>query len=168
MPLVRNLTATDWRELTRKADLADYYLSQVGANIHSSAAIALPATIEEFVTIEEGVVIEENCHIRSHCRIGRDSHLQQGVIVKCGAIFGPRTICEKDVFIGPNVVTTSNLGSKVSGVIIRQKAFIGAGSIIMPGIIIAENVIVGALSFVNQSLLTAGATYVGAPARRIK
>jgi maltose O-acetyltransferase len=79
-----------------------------------------------------------------------------------------------DVLLAPNVHILAHdastwwfLGySKIKNVVIGNKVFIGAGSIIMPGVTIGDNVIVGAGSVVTKDI-PSDCVHAGNPAKFI-
>lgn len=79
-----------------------------------------------------------------------------------------------DVTLAPRVQVLAHDASpckhigyaKIGRVIIGNRVFIGAGTIILPGVHIGDNVIIGAGSVVTHSL-ESGGVYAGNPAKRI-
>ncbi len=59
------------------------------------------------------------------------------------------------------------VSSKVCPVIIRKKAFIGTGAIILPGVEVGENAVVGAGAVVTKDVVP-GITVIGIPAKVLK
>ena len=62
---------------------------------------------------------------------------------------------------------SGRLSSKVSPVIIRKRAFVGTGAIILPGVEIGEGAVVGAGAVVTKDV-SPGITAIGVPARVLK
>jgi acetyltransferase-like isoleucine patch superfamily enzyme len=124
--------------------------------------------IREKTTIGNGTLIGSNVIIENKCKIGNNVSIQSGVYIP--------TYCEigNDVFLGPNAVLTNDkyIGykdprkQKMEGVIIEEKAAIGANSTILPGIRIGRNVVVGSGAVVTKDV-HAGEVVVGVPAKVI-
>ena len=135
--------------------------------IEAGVTIGDNVIIENFCEIQKNARIGDNVWIRSYSRIGVECVVEDQVIIKCGAIFGPRTLLKRAAFIGPQVICTSNLELHETGTILGENSFIGAGTKIMPSIQIGSDVIIGAQALVNRDCLNPG-TYVGVPVRKIK
>ena len=114
-----------------------------------------------FVEIQRGVVIGSRCKVSSH------SFICEGVTI------------EDEVFIGHHVCFTNDRrphSTNADGSIqtaddwdmertmVRRRASIGSGSVILPGVTVGEGALVGAGSVVTRDV-PAGATVVGNPAR---
>ncbi len=114
-----------------------------------------------FVEIQRGVVIGSRCKVSSH------SFICEGVTI------------EDEVFIGHHVCFTNDRRPRSTNAdgsiqtaddwdmertLVRRRASIGSGSVILPGVIVGEGALVGAGSVVTRDV-PAGATVVGNPAR---
>lgn len=109
---------------------------------------------------------------------GKFTNVNKGVFINFGCTFLDRggITLEEDVFIGPGVqlITENhpenpNLRRNVytKPILIKRKAWIGAGAIILPGITVGENSIVGAGSVVTKDV--PDNTIVGGnPAKKIR
>jgi acetyltransferase-like isoleucine patch superfamily enzyme len=98
--------------------------------------------------------------IGDRTRVGAQCFIPEGVII--GA----------DVFIGPKVCFTNDKhppsGKECWGyTVVRNRASIGAGSVILTGVCIGEGSLVGAGSVVTKSV-PAGEVWCGNPAKKIK
>ncbi|MHA1378157.1 MAG: DapH/DapD/GlmU-related protein [Candidatus Helarchaeota archaeon] len=108
--------------------------------------------IREKTIIGNNVLVGTNSIIDGNCVIGNSVNIQSGVYITWGVKI------EKDVFIGPRVITTNDkyppIGDRslLVGPILRKKCSIGAGSIILPGIEIGENSLIGAGSVVTKNI----------------
>jgi acetyltransferase-like isoleucine patch superfamily enzyme len=118
-----------------------------------------------------------NCIIGAHCNIGAFVEIGPGVIIKdwvrIGAhCFIPEGVTiEEDCFVGPGTIFCNDRyppGGKEAWrpVLVRKKASIGAGSVILPGVEIGEGAMIGAGTVVTRNI-PAGWRVVGNPARRI-
>ncbi len=118
-------------------------------------------TVGTFVEIQKGVTIGARCKIQSH------TFICEGVTI------------EDEVFVGHNVnflndryPAASNAdGSKkteadwtLEKTVVRKRAAIGTGVVILPGVTIGEGAIVGAGAVVTKDVAP-GVTVVGNPAR---
>ena len=97
--------------------------------------------IGPFVEITRGVVIGKNCNIASHSYI-------------CDSVF-----IEDDVFIGHGVMFTNNLFPMVGRhrtfkkTVVRKGASVGTNTTIISGVVIGEHAFVGAGSVVTRDVL---------------
>ena len=111
-------------------------------NIHNSVFVAKNATVIGDVTIDEGSSIWFNTVIRGDVeptRIGKRVNIQDLSLVHQSPNL-PVTI-EDDVTIGHQVT--------IHGCVIRKKALIGMGSLLLDGVEIGENAFIGAGSLVT-------------------
>lgn len=122
-------------------------------NIYGNCIIGEECNIGAFAEIGPGVVIGKRCRIGAHCFI------PEGVTI------------EDDVFVGPGTIFTNDRYPP-SGkenwrpILIKTKASIGAGSVILPGVEIGEGAMIGAGTVVTKNI-PAGYRVVGNPCRRI-
>jgi len=124
-----------WRETVNSATCKIWEPS----NIYPSALLGTDVNIGTFCEIGKDVVIGDRT------RIGAHSFIPEGVIIG------------NDVFIGPRVTFTNDKypPSSPAGwemIVVKDKAAIGAGSIILPNVFIGENALVGAGSVVTKSV----------------
>jgi len=140
--------------------------------IDASASIDPSCTIWQFATIcaeailESEVVIGSGVWIGKRVRIGCGSRIQHGTFIPNDTIIGAH------VFIGPNVTMTDDRYPKVVNPsyhaeppVLRDYCSIGAGAVLLPGVVIGERAFVGAGSVVTKSV-TAFSTVIGVPAHR--
>lgn len=126
------------------------------ANIRELNKIENNVSIGTLSVVEHHVLIEDNVRI----------HTQVFVPEFC--------ILKKGSWLGPNVVLTNatfpleaDAKKKLKGVIIEEKAKIGANSTILPGLTIGVNSLVGAGSTVTKNIQP-NAIYAGCPAKFIR
>lgn len=138
----------------------------VGTTVHAltnlyGCTLGEGTRVGPFVEIQRGVVIGSRCKVSSH------SFICEGVTI------------EDEVFIGHHVCFTNdrrpratNPDGSLQGVddwsmestLVRRRASIGSGAVILPGVTIGEGALVGAGSVVTRDVPD-GATVVGNPAR---
>lgn len=155
--------------------------------VASSAVVSKEASIGEGTKVWHHVQIRENADIGENCVISKSVYIDAGVIIRHNvkiqnhaSLYAPAYI-ESGVFIGPNVVLTNDKNPRATnekgqskserdwdkqGVIVREGASLGAGSICVAPVEIGQWAMVGAGSVVVQNLVAFG-LYVGAPAKRI-
>jgi len=109
------------------------------SNIYPTADLGIDINIGAFTEIGNNVVIG------NRTRIGAFTFIPEGVVIG------------DDVFIGPHVCFTNDKypPSKKEDwlrTVIKAKAAIGAGSIILPGITIGEGATIGAGSVVTKNV----------------
>lgn len=118
-------------------------------HIRNGASIGASTIVGASVFIDENVLVGENCKIQN------------------SALLYKGTVVEDFVFIGPGVIfcndknpSAVNLDGSLKeegdwiceGPMVKSRASIGAGSIILPGVIIGERAIIGAGSVVTKSV----------------
>lgn len=156
--------------------------------IHATADVAESAYIGDGSVIWHYAQVRENCKIGENLIIGRGVYIGNGVCIGANSkiqnyalIYEP-AVLEAGVFVGPGVILTNDQypravnsdGSRKSqsdwcpeGVIIREGASIGAGSICIAPVEIGEWALVAAGSIVTKNV-PAFALVAGAPAKRIR
>lgn len=150
--------------------------------------------IGDYCTIADDVVFGANVIIFGHanlygCELGDDSRIGTFVEVQRGAKVGRRVrvqshtfICsnvsiEDDVFVGHNVsfvndrYPTSLKAAaetwEVEGTVVRRRASIGTGAVVLCGVEIGEGAVVGAGSVVTKDV-SAHSVVAGVPAKVIR
>ncbi|MBU0580436.1 MAG: N-acetyltransferase [Candidatus Margulisbacteria bacterium] len=120
--------------------------------------------IGAFVEIQSDVKIGKNCKISSH------SFICSGVTIEEGVFIGHHVCFTNDKY--PQA--SNQDGSlkkegdwKLLRTLVKRRASIGSGSVILPGIVIGENAVVGAGAVVTKDV-PANTTVVGVPAREVK
>ena len=118
-------------------------------------SIAEGTLIGPFVEIQRGVQVGARCKIQSH------SFLCEGVTV------------EDEVFIGHGVMFVNDRYPKATGewnlegVLVRRRASIGSGAVILCGVTVGEGARIGAGAVVTHDVAP-GETVVGVPARSLR
>lgn len=134
-------------------------------------------TIGAGTLIGDGVVVREDVRIGEMCVIGSNStinaHTQIGSRVKIMDLshITADALIEDDVFISTGVLSTNDnamgrdgYSGQFRGPVIRRKAAVGAGVILLPGKIVGEGATVGAGAVVTHDV-PPGQTVMGVPAR---
>jgi len=146
--------------------------------IHKSADIKTEkigsgTDIWQFVVILSGAIIGKNCNINCHVFIENDVKIGNSVTIKSGVQIWDGIQIEDEVFIGPNVTFTNDkfprskeYPDEFQKILIRKRASIGAGAIILGGVEIGEFALVGAGSLVTKNV-PERALVVGNPAKII-
>jgi acetyltransferase-like isoleucine patch superfamily enzyme len=117
--------------------------------------------------IGDNVSIGSCADIEHHVTIENDVRLHSNVFVP------EYTILKRGSWIGPNVVFTNarypnskNAKENLKGVLVKERAKIGANSTILPGVTVGENSLVGAGSVVAGDVAD-GTVVAGNPAKPI-
>lgn len=147
--------------------------------------IGANAVVYAGVTLGDRVMINDLSSVREGCTLGDYVVLGRGVMVLTDTTIGARTrimdlaclgtcVVEEDVFIAHGVLVALDKAVYLSRfnivpcdlrpVIIRKRALIGAGAILLPGIEIGEGAVVGSGSVVTHSV-PAYHIAMGVPAR---
>lgn len=122
-------------------------------NIYMSAKIGENVSIGRFTEIGHNVKIGDNV------RIGAMSFIPEGVTIEDDVFVGPHSVFTNDKF--PPSGRENWLKTKV-----KKGASIGAGATIICGVVINEKALIGAGSVVTKDV-PVGATFIGVPARDI-
>lgn len=158
----------------------------------SDPSNAAPHRLIEDVSFGEGVVVQSFTNLYG-CSIGDETRIGPFVEIQRGAVIGARCkiqshsfVCdgvtiEDEVFVGHGVMfvndryprATTESGSVQAGddwelleIIVRRRASIGSGSVVLAGIDIGEGAMIGAGAVVTRDV-PAGAVVAGVPARAI-
>ena len=125
--------------------------------------------IREKTIIGSGTLIGSNVIIENECTIGKNASIQSGVYIPTYCVI------KDNVFLGPNAVLTNDkyIGYEdprkrgLEGVIIEEKASIGANCTILPGIRIGHHAVIGSGAVVTKDVKE-DTLVVGMPARAIR
>jgi UDP-2-acetamido-3-amino-2,3-dideoxy-glucuronate N-acetyltransferase len=134
-------------------DLVNLYGCSVGAGTRIGA----------FVEVQIGAVIGERCKISSHTFLCEGVTLEDEVFIGHGVIFTndrfPRATNDDG-----SVQTSANWA--VVPTLVKRRASIGSGAVILPGIVIGEGALVGAAAVVTKNV-SDFTIVAGNPARKI-
>jgi UDP-2-acetamido-3-amino-2,3-dideoxy-glucuronate N-acetyltransferase len=144
------------------------------SSICDSNQIGPRSRIWAFTHILEGAQIGADCNICDFVFIENQVKIGDRVTIKSGVYLWDGLTLEDDVFIGPNVTFTNdkfprskNSTFLLENTLVKSKASIGAGAIILPGITVGEGSMVGAGAVVTKNVPDYS-TVVGNPARIYK
>ncbi|TKB80951.1 MAG: N-acetyltransferase [Nitrospira sp.] len=120
--------------------------------------------IGSFVEIQKGAVIGKRCKISSH------SFICEGVTIGDEVFVGHHVVFINDKY--PRATTRSGVLQtdadwRVQPIVVKSRASIGSGAVILGDVTIGERAIVGAGAVVTKDV-PAGAVVAGNPARLLK
>ena len=136
------------------------------------ADIGENTVIRDFVNLYK-CKIGKNCKIAAFVEIQKDVKIGDSCAIEAFAYIPTGVTLEDEVFIGPHVCFTNdkkpkalNPGWKVIPTVVKKRASIGAGAIIVCGVTIGEGAMVGAGSVVTKDV-PPNTLVVGNPAKPI-
>jgi acetyltransferase-like isoleucine patch superfamily enzyme len=144
---------------------------KLGKNVRMYAFVNLygceigdDVSIGTFVEIQKGVKIGSRCKIQSH------TFICEGVTVEEEAFIGHHVVFLNDRYPAATTDDGRFKGErdwKLERILVRRRAAIGSGAVLLPGITIGERAIIGAGAVVTKSVPD-GAVVVGNPARVLR
>jgi UDP-2-acetamido-3-amino-2,3-dideoxy-glucuronate N-acetyltransferase len=141
-------------------DFGEDVVVQAFANLYG-CRIGDGSRIGPFVEIQRGVVVGAHCKISSHSFVCEGVELEEGVFVGHGVVFTndryPRAVTADGELQGDGDWTLERT-------IVRRRASIGSGAVVLCGLTIGEDAIVGAGAVVTHDVPD-GAIVAGIPAR---
>ena len=124
-----------------------------------SKNIGEDTNIWQYCVVLPNAKIGKNCNICSNCFIENDVVIGDNVTVKNGVYLYDGITVEDDVFIGPNATfcndkypKSKNKDFKLEPIIIKKGASIGANATILPGVIIEEKALIGAGAVITKNV----------------
>ena len=159
-----------------KANKATVIGSECVIGTHSvilqSAEISAGCMIADMAFVRERVILDKNVVVGQAVTIENDTHVGAFTKIQAKAYVTAYSSLGSYVFIAPCVVTTNDkwMGRTEKrhdvkkGAIIKDRARIGGGAILLPGVEIGEEAVVGAGSVVTRSVEEAQVVW-GNPAR---
>ena len=140
-----------------------------GVKVHGFAnlygcSLGDETTVGAFVEIQKGVIIGRRCKISSH------SFICEGVTIEDEVFIGHHVCFTNDVY--PRSTTADgDLQSEgdweLTETIVKRRASVGSGAVILAGLTIGEGSLVGAGSVVTKDV-AAGTVVAGNPARVLR
>ena len=138
-----------------------------------SSNIGKDTNIWQFCVILKDAKIGENCNINANVFIENDVVIGDSVTIKSGVQVWDGIILEDNVFIGPNVTFTNDFLPRSKQypreflkTTIKKGASIGANSTIVGGVLVREYAMIGAGSVITKDIGTQELWY-GNPAKKI-
>lgn len=143
------------------------------AALCESTSVGEGTRVWAFAHILPGAVVGADCNICDGVFIENDVVVGDRVTVKCGVQLWDGVVVEDDVFIGPNATFTNDPFPRsrqhpeaYARTVVRAGASIGANATILPGVVIGQKAMIGAGAVVTSDV-PANAKVVGNPARII-
>ena len=116
--------------------------------------------------VGKGTYIDSNVVIGNNVKIQNGVYVYHGVTIEDGVFLGPGVILTNDKLpraINPDGSLESDADWKVSPILIRRGASIGAGAVVLPGVTVGEFALVGSGAVVTHDVPAHGLAY-GNPA----
>ena len=155
----------------KKSTNAKQYTVHPSADV-KSLSIGKATRIWQFCVIFENAIIGSNCNISANVLIENDVIIGNNVTVKSGVQIWDGVTIEDDVFVGPNVTFTNDLVPRSKHypeeflkTLLKKGCSIGANSTIISGHIIGEHAFIGAGSVVTKDI-PPNTIWYGNPARQ--
>jgi UDP-2-acetamido-3-amino-2,3-dideoxy-glucuronate N-acetyltransferase len=144
------------------------------SDVHPSVLLGDGAVVWRFAVILEGVRIGKETVIGAGCFIGRHVIIGQGTRVHPHAAIPDNAVIGNHVYIGSNVTLTDsaypNLTDKIAEEhrppIIEDHVILGCNCVVLPGVVIREGAVIGAGSVVTHDV-GPGTVVAGNPARAL-
>lgn len=126
-----------------------------GTYVWNHAQVREGAKIGKNCIIAKNVYIDYNVKIGSNVKIQNNSSIYHGAVIEDGVFIGPNVCITNDKI--PRSVTSDGKLKRASdwkaeGVLIKEGASIGAGSILLPGISVGKYAMVGSGSVVTKNI----------------
>ena len=145
------------------------------SQVHHTVHLGHGTCVWPYATILEGAQLGEDCTVGSCCFIGRHARLGAGCRLHQGAAIPDDVLIGNRVYIGSHVtlinVKYPNLREKIQEVfdppVIEDDVVIGANAVILPGVILRQGAIIGAGSVVTRDVAL-GCVVAGNPAKVLR
>lgn len=140
-----------------------------------STEVGAGTRVWAFAHVLNGAVVGENCNVCDGAFIESGAVVGNGVTVKNQVMIFEGVTIEDEVFLGPGVIFTNDMnprafikkhGDELLPTVVRRRATIGAGSVVVCGTTIGEYAFIGAGCVVTRDV-PAHAFVVGSPSRVI-
>lgn len=137
-----------------------------GVKVRSNVEFGHDALVRENTIIGDDTIIGSKVVIDGNCQIGRK------VLLHTAAYICTFSKIEDGVFVGPKAIFTNDkyanqAAIKLKGPVIKKKASIGAGAIVLPRVTVGEGSLIGAGSIVTKDT-EPHTIYVGNPAQKLR
>ena len=138
-----------------------------GTKIWHQSQVRERAVIGENCILGKGVYIDFGVKIGSSVKIQNYVSVFHGVTIEDGVFLGPNVCLSNDKYpraVNPDGSLKKDSDWKVSEVLVKKGASIGAGAVVLPGITVGRWAMVGAGSVVTKDVPSHGLVY-GNPAK---
>ena len=152
------------------ADVAQSALVSASASIWHYAQVREESHLGENVIVGRGAYIGTGVQVGANCKIQNYALIYEPARLEAGVFIGPGVILTNDQYpraINPDGSQKSGSDWEATGVVIREGASIGAGSICIAPVEIGAWALVAAGSTVTKNV-PAFALVAGVPAKRIR
>jgi len=140
-----------------------------GTSIWNNSQVREEAEIGENCILGKNVYIDREVKIGKNCKIQNNVSIYHGVVIEDGVFLGPHVCFTNDKnprAINPDGSIKGEADWKVSKILVRYGAAIGANVTILPGVTIGKWALVGAGSVVTRDVADYGIV-VGNPAKLV-
>jgi UDP-2-acetamido-3-amino-2,3-dideoxy-glucuronate N-acetyltransferase len=134
--------------------------------IDPTAEVHPTVKVWHYAVILGGVILEADVSVGSHSEIGKNSIVRRGARIGKGVFLPTNSHIGSEVFIGPGTIfcddkypIAGNVKYKALPPLVRSRASIGAGCVILPGVTIGIGAVVGAGSVVVEDVPDGGTVY---------
>lgn len=147
---------------------------QIGSHcvLYRGSTIKEGVFIGDLASVREHVQIGGNSIVGRHVTVENNTTIGENVTIQTNSYVTADMVIEDDVFIGPCLSSSNDkyMGMKdipYAGPFLQKGAKIGAHTTLLPGIVIGERAIVGAGSVVTKDV-ECGETVIGNAAKKMK
>lgn len=139
--------------------------------IYRGTVISGGVLIGDLASVRERVKIGQNSIIGRNVMVENDTQIGERVTIQTGSYVTAVMIIEDDVFIGPRFSSSNDKymgkgGAQLQGPILKKGSKIGNNASLLPGVVIGEKAIIGAGAVVTKDV-QAKETAAGNPAKKL-
>lgn len=158
---MKNVKIHPTAEVSNKAKIGS------GTSVWNWVQIREASTIGKNCIISKGVYIDANVKIGKNVKIQNNVSIYHGVTIEDGVFIGPHVCFTNDKnprAINDDETLKKNDDWKITPIIVKKGASIGANSTILPGVTIGKYALIGAGSVVTKNIPPFALVY-GNPAK---